>query len=453
VTDSRNILLVDDDASVRRLLGHWLTHEGYVVEGCGSVAEAREAVRASLPDVIFLDVQLPDGSGMNLLPELHSAHPQVPIVMLTGDSEVERVVTAMQEGAYDFLPKPVSRTRVVTTARNALDKATTSLEVTSLQREVKTGGHPSILGQSPVMRVLFRQMDRVAMRDITVLITGESGTGKELVARGLHDGSTRSTGPFVAVNCASIAATLQESELFGHEKGSFTGADDRRHGRFEQANSGTLFLDEVAELSPSLQAALLRVLQERTLYRVGGSRQVSVDVRVVAATHRDLRAMVSEGTFREDLYYRLAVVELQVPALRERGADIALLADAFVLTSAAKHGCEIAGLSSAARAVLTSYDWPGNVRELQNAMERGVILAAESVLDVGDLPPVLAAAAEEMPAPTAAESAEASTLHDLEKQAILDAIERCNGNLSEVTRLLGVPRSTLYRRLRAYGLK
>jgi DNA-binding NtrC family response regulator len=284
VTDSRNILLVDDDASVRRLLGHWLTHEGYVVEGCGSVAEAREAVRASLPDVIFLDVQLPDGSGMNLLPELHNAHPQVPIVMLTGDSEVERVVTAMQEGAYDFLPKPVSRTRVVTTARNALDKATTSLEVTSLQREVKTGGHPSILGQSPVMRVLFRQMDRVAMRDITVLITGESGTGKELVARGLHDGSTRSTGPFVAVNCASIAATLQESELFGHEKGSFTGADDRRHGRFEQANSGTLFLDEVAELSPSLQAALLRVLQERTLYRVGGSRQVSVDVRVVAAT-------------------------------------------------------------------------------------------------------------------------------------------------------------------------
>lgn len=453
MTESRNVLLVDDDASLCRLLGHWLTQEGYVVERCGSIAEAREAVRASLPDVIFLDVQLPDGSGMDLLPELHSAHPRVPIVMLTGDSEVERVVAAMQGGAYDFLPKPVTRTRVVTTARNAMDKAKTTLEVTSLQREVDTGGHPNILGQSPVMRTLFRQMDRVAMRDITVLVTGESGTGKELVARALHDGSTRSAGPFVAVNCASIAATLQESELFGHEKGAFTGAADRRQGRFEQANGGTLFLDEVGELSPSLQAALLRVLQERTLYRVGGNRQISVDVRVVAATHRDLRAMVSEGAFREDLYYRLAVVELAVPALRKRGDDIALLADAFVLTSAARHHCEVSGLSSAAVAILSGYEWPGNVRELQNAMERGVILAAGSVLDVQDLPPALIAVVEELPAPTLADSVESSTLQDLEKQAILDAIERCNGNLSEVTRLLGVPRSTLYRRLRAYGLK
>ncbi len=475
-----HVLIVDDDASQLRLLQHWLTRAGYQVTLAESATDALSALAQTLPDAILLDRNLPDADGIDTLASIKRHHPRVPVLMLTVEQDVATVVSAMQQGAWDYLAKPVQRPKLLTTLRNAVDKYRSDLRLATLEREVGGEGYPGILGRSAAMRELFRQMDRVAPSDITVLVRGESGTGKELVAQALHESSSRKSGPFVPLNCAAIPENLQESELFGHERGAFTGASGRRKGRFEQANGGTLFLDEVAELSPALQAKLLRALQERSFYRVGGDNQVDVDVRILAATHRDLGQMVRDGSFREDLYYRLAVFELQIPALREREGDILLLAESFLNQLADKHGGDAPELSAEARALLSRHSWPGNVRELHNAMERASVLARNGRVHPSDLPPQLipgtSATASPPPAhaSTAAPVAHASSdargsaatpagdaavdsgdasLADLERQAIVEALERHGGNVSAVVRALRIPRSTLYRRLQAYGLR
>ncbi len=466
-----HILVIDDDQSLLRLVRRWLEHGGFEVTTATEAREGRAVLGHTLPDAILLDLHLPDEDGLTALRAIKVRQPRIPVVMLTAESEVSTVVSAMQAGAWDYIPKPVQRTKLVTVLRNAVDKSAADLKLATLEREASGRGYPGILGESAVMRELFRQLDRVAPSDITVLVRGESGTGKELVARALHEASPRRGRPFVAINCAAIPENLQESQLFGHVKGAFTGAASARVGRFEQAQGGTLFLDEVGELSPTLQAKLLRVLQERSFYRVGGDAPIEVDVRIVGATHRDLRELASRGEFREDLYYRLAVFELMVPALRDRGGDLELLCQAFLTELGTRHGGRRLTLSSEALDLVRQHPWPGNVRELRNAMERAVVLADGDRVQPPDLPPGLGGMASALlprpassvvslgfpagamaPTPPAA-SAVPSTLADVERQAIEDALERARGNVSEVSRALGIPRRTLYRRLKDYGLR
>jgi DNA-binding NtrC family response regulator len=461
-----HILIVDDDESLLRLLTHWLEKQGYKVSVATRAGTCLSLLEHTLPDVILLDLNLPDQSDLETLQAIRKRCPQVPVLMSTTEGEVETVVRAMQLGAWDYLQKPLQRTKLLTTLGNAVDRSKTTLKLAELSR-LAEGGHPKIIGQSPAMMRLFAQMDRVGPSEITVLLRGESGTGKELVAQALHECSRRSAAPFVAVNCGAIPENLQESELFGHEKGAFTGASTQRKGRFEQAEGGTLFLDEVAELGPSLQASLLRVLQERTYFRVGGSQQQRADLRILAATHRDLREMVIQGTFREDLYYRLAVFELRLPPLREREGDLLLLTQNILEEMSIRHSRDPVTLSPEAAHILATHPWPGNVRELRNALERATVLAEVGVIDIQDLPPALNIAVvarqqdtdhtarldTRIEAPAALSVAEPTTLDEIQRQTILDAMESSDGNLSEVCRRLNIPRSTLYRRLRTYGIR
>jgi two-component system response regulator HydG len=406
------------------------------------------------------------------------------VIILTSDTNVDTIVSAMRLGAYDYVAKPVQRTDLGVRIKNGVESYRMSLRLTHLEREAEGRAYPGMVGNAPPMRRLFRQMDRLAASDITLLIHGESGSGKELVARAIHAQSGRRHGPFVAVNCAAIPETLQESELFGHEKGSFTGATARRIGKFEQADRGTLFLDEVAELSLPLQAKLLRALQERSFQRVGGSKDIPSDFRLIAATHRDLAQQVREGRFRDDLYFRIVVFDLEVPPLRERPEDIPLLAATFVEDYARKEGREALVLSPEAIAVLSSYPWPGNVRELQNAMQRATVICEQGMVRPTDLPPrlletigedkllELAASAEgtlsgptEPAPPRAAEAASAAqrgtakseaaslTLEEMEREMIASSLERLDGNLSLVCRQLGIGRTTLYRKLKKYRIR
>ena len=319
------VVLVDDDAAFLQAATRWLEKENFVIRTFATAAACLEGLERTLPDVLCLDIQMPDLDGMEALERVLSVHPDLPVLMLTAETSVLTVVEAMKRGAYDYLSKPLDRTRLVTAIRNAAERHQLALRLVELEREARGGTFDGIIGRSTAMRGLFRQLDRVARADISVLIHGESGTGKELVAAALHQRSARSKGPFVAINCAAIPESLQESELFGHEKGAFTGALTRHLGRFEQANGGTLFLDEVGELSLGLQAKLLRVLQERRFHRVGGAAETHSDFRVVAASHKDLRDEVAAHRFREDLYFRLAVFDLEVPPLREREGDIPIL--------------------------------------------------------------------------------------------------------------------------------
>lgn len=453
------ILVVDDDTSQLRLIRHWLVYAKYEVRTAETADGAEGMLSSSLPDAILLDVHLPDGSGVDLLQRVQEKHPGIPVIMLTAESGVAVVVQAMQAGAWDYLTKPVDRQRLLTVIRNAVEKSQMQLRLLHLEREASGRGYPGIIGNSLSMQRMFRQMDRIAPRDITALIRGESGTGKELIAHALHDASRRRTQPFIALNCAAIPETLQESELFGHEKGAFTGAQSRRAGRFEQAHGGTLFLDEVGELSLSLQAKLLRALQERSFYRVGGSAQIDVDVRIIAATHRDLNAMVREGEFREDLYYRLAVFELSVPPLHQRGNDLMQLTHHFINQLAAHHQIGTVTITDEALARISAYGWPGNVRELRNAIERAVVLADNGKIQVEDLPERIqdiTVPTSVTPTTTPAEPAPPpakETLSEMERRRILEAMQETGGNVSEVVRRLGIPRSTLYRRLREYGLR
>ena len=449
------ILIVDDDRIQTRLLASWLEGEGYRVHTASDGRAGLEAAQECMPDVVCLDMHMPRMGGMEALECLQRLDPNLPVVMLTADESVEAVVKAMQLGAFDYVTKPVDRTRLASVMRHALQSYQLKLRVRALERAAgASSGYPEIMTGAEQMQRLFDQLDRLVHSDITVLIWGESGTGKELVAHAMHEHGARREGPFVAVNCAAIPESLQEAAFFGHEKGAFTGASERRPGHFERADGGTLFLDEVVELTPAQQAALLRALQESRVVRVGGQQAVEVDVRVVAASNRRLGEAVADGEFREDLYYRLAVYELELPPLRERSGDVTLLARHFLERFAAKEGRPGLDLSDEAIAALLAHDWPGNVRELRNAIQRAVVSADEHIT-LDDLPPAVRRAHREVGAPASrriSQEVPVLPLHELERRAILGAFEETDGNVSEVARLLGISRATLYRKFKQYGL-
>jgi DNA-binding NtrC family response regulator len=484
-TGECSVVVVDDDPSLCDLAQRFLEKAGYRVKVFNSGESCLAALTNMMPHAVCLDLTMPGMDGLETLGKLKDRHRLLPVIILTADSTISSAVQAMKLGAYDYLVKPIDRTKLTTTVKNAIERYHLSMRLTHLEREAEGQGYDGILGQSDSMKTLFRDMDRVAASDITVLIHGESGTGKELVARAIHRSSGRNTGTFVALNCAAIAETLQESEMFGHEKGAFTGADRQQIGKFELADRGVLFLDEIAELSASLQAKLLRALQERRFHRIGGTREVSSDFRLIAATNRDLLGEVQKGNFREDLYFRIAVFELEIPTLRERGQDIALLANAFLL----QFGDRSAGLrsrlrfSSEALQLMQSYAWPGNVRELENVVQRSVLVCNGDLIVPEDLPsrlrtrssdgdpaPQPPGASEEDSAGTSSESSESLgdaerskrgisvedaplNLKALELWAIEKALKRAEGNLSEVVRMLGIGRATLYRKLKEHNLK
>ncbi len=375
------ILVVDDEPGVQESLRMLLKSEGEVTVA-GDADAALRAVALATPDVVLLDLVMPGRSGLDLLAELSKRGVRAPVIVLTATNTVNAAVEAMKRGAADFITKPFELEALRIKVRNLIEKRALEEEVERLRDEVEDrqqlGG---MIGRSDIMRALFRNVERIAKTEATVLIMGKSGTGKELVAHAIHDLSSRAGGPFIAVNCGAIPHDLIESELFGHEKGAFTGATERRIGRLEAAHGGTLFLDEIGELDPAVQVKLLRALQERSFERVGSSTTMTVDLRIVTATNRDLAQAVADGDFREDLYYRVNVVPIQLPTLRERREDIRLLAETFLARRGAKKKLTAAALGS-----LEGYNWPGNVRELENAIEHGLALSDGDTIDVGDLP-------------------------------------------------------------------
>jgi len=442
-TPIRRLWTVDDEAQIGKIIGRWTQDTGIQTTHFTSGEACLAALPNGLPDVVLLDLRMPGLSGLETLERLTEARPEVSVIMATGEADTDTVVRAMRAGAIDYLVKPLEKTRLLTTLEKTFELIDLRAEVDVLSMKGPT--FAGMLGESAAMKQLFRAIRRVAPSGVSVLVLGESGTGKELVAQALHSHSERKGAPLVAVNCAAIPASLQESELFGHERGSFTGAVAKRVGRFEEADGGTLFLDEVAELSPELQAKLLRVLQERSFRRVGGTNELRSDFRLLAATHRDLFALVGQGQFREDLYYRLAVFEIETPALRDRGSDVALLANAFIAELSTKLRRDAPILSKDAKAALVAHRWPGNVRELRNAMQYAVTLCTGATIELEHLPPRM------LGAPIAAQTSgrlPLLALGDLERLAIEQALEQTEGRVGEAAEILGINRTTLYRKLK-----
>jgi len=452
MTDQLLVWIVDDDPAIRELLSFMVAEDGYRVEGFGSGAEVL-ATSDPAPAAVLLDLMMPEVDGVEVLKELGRRHPSLPVIILTAVNDVARAVEVTKLGAYDYLTKPVDKDRLLTTLRRAVSHHSLEVEVDRLKGELGERYHlRRIIGSSEAMRRVYDQIEKVLESDITVFVSGESGTGKELVAKAIHYGSLRSDGPFVDVNCAAIPEGLQESELFGHEKGAFTGALATHPGKFEQAAGGTILLDEVGEMSPSAQARLLRVLQERFLQRVGGTKTIALDVRVVSASNRDLAQLVSDGGFRQDLYYRLVVFPIDLPPLRQRREDIPALVEHFLTKYAADAGKKINRVEPAVLDELTSFDWPGNVRELENVIHRSLLVASGPELKMADLPSDLRGAVDEGAA-VVPPIGGLRSLDELEKEAIRQALEHFAGNLSDAARQLGIGRSTLYRKLEQYGLR
>jgi two-component system, NtrC family, nitrogen regulation response regulator NtrX len=441
------LLVVDDEANIRSSLAGALTREGYQVECAATAAEARTKLRESF-DYLLVDVWLPDGSGLDLLRETLAADPESIVLMMSGHATIDAAVQATRLGAFDFLEKPLSLERLLVLLRNAGSAAALKAE----NRRLARGWSGPIVGRSPAIRKLLAEVERAAPTVARVLIQGENGTGKELVARALHAAGPRREMPFVAVNCAAIPEELIESELFGHERGAFTGATQARKGRFEEAHRGTLFLDEVGDLSARAQTKLLRVLQEGELNRVGGNRSIRVDVRVIAATNHDLGALVRAGRFREDLYFRLAVIPLTVPPLRERTADVPLLVERFTAEIAAEAGVKRRAFSPPALDVLARYAFPGNVRELRNIVERLLIMAPGAPgTDIGaDVVRAMLRAPEADGEP-AASGRLADLVRDFERSAIEAALEAEGGSMTRAAARLGLERSHLYKKMKSLG--
>jgi len=435
------LLIVDDDLGFRSLMETILRGEDYAVEGAASVAEAVACINRRSYDAVICDLQLPDGNGLDILRHARAEMPDTPVVLITAFGTVASAVEAMKSGASDYLGKPLSspdELRIV--VRRALDQHHTARERDVLrERENARFACADLIAEDPRMKQALELARKVAPTQATVLVTGESGTGKEVFARCIHRNSPRAQRVFVAVNSAALSPALIESELFGHERGAFTGAVGQHAGRFERAQGGTLFLDEIGELDGGLQAKLLRVLQEKSFERVGGTRQITADVRIIAATNRDLKKQVAEGRFREDLYYRLSAFPIELPPLRERPSDIRRLARFFLDRAARNLGKSPVALSPDAESALMAYSWPGNVRELENAMERLAILY-DDVVEAGDLPFSASGAARPV------------QLHEIERQAIQAALEENQGNRTRAARQLGISLRTLQYRLKEYGL-
>jgi len=450
------ILIVDDDpghlAALKTITRSW----GYAVQTTDDGAAAVETVTSSAVDLVLMDVRMARMGGIEALEKIKAYNPSIPIIIMTAYSSVESAVEALKAGAYDYLIKPLDFDVLKLTIERAREHA--GLKAENMLLKSKLGADfnlANIIGRSSAMKALIDMVAMIAPSEATVLITGESGTGKELVARSLHFNSPRKDKPLVVVNCAAIAETLLESELFGHEKGAFTGADKRHEGRFMQANHGTVFLDEVSETSSTMQAKLLRVLQEKEIQRVGGEEVLPVDVRVVAATNRDLEAEVAGGRFREDLFYRLNVMRLTVPPLRDRLEDIPLLAQHFLEQFASRNRKTVKGFTPLAMDMLLKHDWPGNVRELENTVERAVILLTGEHITEKQLPLTIVQKYSEShgqrtPAPPASNGSR--SLEDIEKEAIMATLEATGQNKSEAARRLGISRKTLHNKMKSYGM-
>ena len=450
------ILIVDDDPGHLTTLKTITKSWGYTVETANDGVVAVDMVKSGPVDLILMDVRMTNMSGIEALGQIKDYNPSIPVIIMTAFSSVESAVEALKSGAYDYLIKPLDFEVLKLTIERASEHAGLKEENRALKEHLRSDYDiANIIGRSQPMKKLMDMMSMVAPSEATVLITGESGTGKELIARSLHFNSPRKEKPLVVVNCASIAETLLESELFGHEKGAFTGADKRREGRFMQANHGTIFLDEIGETSPTMQAKLLRVLQEKEVQRVGGEDTIKVDVRIVAATNRNLEADVANGRFREDLFYRLNVMNLNVPPLKDRQEDIPLLAQHFLNKFADKNRKTVKGLVPLAVDMLLNYDWPGNVRELENAIERAVILLTGEHITEKQLPLNITKKYPDLStSPIAAAPVMDGTrsMEEIEKEAILATLKASGGNKSETARRLGITRKTLHNKLKNYGL-
>ena len=444
------ILVVDDEKNTRDGLVRALRGD-YAVAEAENGQRALEWLETHTADVVLSDLRMPGLDGMQLLARLLGRDPKPVLILLTAYGNIETAVEAMKRGAYDFLAKPVNLDRLDLLLKRALAERQLGAENQRLKAQLDAKyGFENIIGTSPAMQEVFETIRQAAPTRATVLIQGESGTGKELVARALHQCSPRREGPFVPVHCAALAPTLLESELFGHEKGAFTGAVERRRGRFELADGGTLFLDEIGEIDAALQVKILRVLEERQFERVGGSETIRVDVRLVAATNRDLRQLVTEGKFREDLFYRLYVVNLTLPPLRDRDGDIVRLAQHYLKSIAAENGKPVPAIAPEAMDLLAAYRWPGNVRELRNVIERMVVLGTGGKLTVRDLPAAVRGAGG---GETALASRAGRVLRDAERQLIEEALRRHKDNRTKAAQDLGISRRTLHRKLNEFGLR
>jgi two-component system response regulator HydG len=444
---SATVLVVDDDSANLDSVCRIFQKEGVATLPAGGGAEALELLRRPEVGVLVTDLMMPGVDGQALLKAARAMRPDVEVVLMTAYATVETAVNAMRDGAYDFITKPLKRHSLVKAVQKAMEKQALAAENRDLKEKLAALGPRSLVGQSPAFRAFMDVLAQAAPSTATVLLMGESGTGKELAARFVHENSPRAKTAFIAVNCAALPENLLEAELFGYEKGAFTGAVARKEGRFERASGGTLFLDEVGEMSPSAQVKLLRVLQEGELERVGGTQTVKVDVRLVAATNKDLQREVQEGRFREDLYYRLNVVEMRVPSLASRREDIPLLAEHFLRRYCAKNTKPLRGFSDEAMAVLENYAWPGNIRELEHAVERAVVLCRADVVGLTDLPeavrkgPVGSASHIIIPLGT--------PMEEIERRVIHETLRHTKGDKNLAARMLGIAARTIYRKLAA----
>ena len=447
------ILVVDDDESLRRVTEVQLQEEGYDVATAASGEEALQRLEGGPYDLVISDLKMPGMSGVDLLREVRQRHPEVVVILLTAFGTVETAVEAMKLGAYDYVTKPVNPDALRLIVGRALDHVRLREEVRSLRRSLdEKYGFENIIGRSPSLLYILDAAARAAQTDATVLIRGETGTGKELLAKGIHFNSPRRSRPFITINCGAIPRELLESELFGHLKGSFTGAISHKKGKVEMADGGTLFLDEIGDVPLELQVKLLRLIQEREIEKIGEGRPIKVDVRIIAATHRNLQAMIEDGTFREDLYYRLNVIPLEIPPLRDRAEDIPELVKHFFELAKRKHARDELVLPETLMPYFTAYRWPGNVRELENVVERLVVLARGPQVTVDDLPeslrrerPVLGSLQMELPP-------HGVSLEAVEKELILLALKKHNWNQTHAARFLDISRKTLIYRMEKYGI-
>jgi len=468
--DTPRILIADDEESIRFLLTEVMRREGYDVTATDNGEKAVQLVRENNFDLVILDMRMPGMDGMQALKEMRRIRPHLVVLIITAHGTTELAVEAMRNGAYDYFTKPFELEEMRIVVRRALEKHQLLDQVSSLQSRLQRRARfDRIIGQSDAMRQVFNLLERVVTNDITVLITGESGTGKELVAQAVHYQSARKDKPFISVNCAAIPEALLESELFGHEKGAFTGAIGTHTGKFEAANGGSIFLDEVGDMPLALQAKLLRVLQEREIWRVGGKRPIKVDIRIIAATNRDLLKDVEARQFREDLYFRLNVLPIHLPPLRKRPSDIPMLVEHLVNAYSPRLGRNIRGVSPEAISAMMNYPWPGNVRELENVLQRAMVMTAGTVLDLADLPPQVQEARQMSPEVTAPSdlSLPADLFTDFsrplaekmeqlaeifEKKIIIQALQKNGGHRQSTADLLGISRKSLHNKMVRYGL-
>jgi two-component system, NtrC family, response regulator AtoC len=453
----KSILVADDDASIRSLLRQLLTDEGYSISEAATGTEVVAQVGESSPDLVIMDVRMPELDGIEALPKVKTASPRTSVLIMTAFGSSNAAIKAMELGAFDYITKPFELDKISHTVKRAFDYQDLAQEVEVLRDEISSLVQTErIVGNSPPMQEVYKTVGKVAKADATVLITGESGTGKELVAEALHYNSNRRSGPLVKVSCAALPETLLEAELFGHEKGSFTGAMTMRKGRFELADKGTVFLDEIAEMSLATQTKLLRVLQERKIERVGSSLPIKVDIRIICATNKDLQKQVEQNKFRDDLYYRLNVINVHMPPLRERKEDIPALVEHFLAKHRYSATAQPAAISEEALKRLTEYEWPGNVRELENVVERAVVLSRGQIITSRELPfgeHVDGEREDENEDVSAERSFFKKSVSQFEKDLIMKALKDAGGNRSKAAEMLGIYRRLLYAKIKEYGLE